>query len=727
MFEYDRKRIRNFSIIAHIDHGKSTLADRLLELTHTVEARDMQAQYLDNMDLERERGITIKARPVTMHYKANDGQIYQINLIDTPGHVDFAYEVSRSLSACEGALLVVDAVQGVQAQTLANVHLAIERNLEILPIINKIDLPSADPDSVKKQIEEVIGIDASSALLISAKANIGIAPILERILVDFPAPQEPSDTLLRALVFDSHYDPYRGVMVYVRIISGEMTKKSLIRFMATGKSFEIQEVGVFAPNEKPTDLLRPGEVGYFVANIKSPSDVKIGDTITLHKNPAPTPLPGFKLISPVVFAGIYPIDSSDFEAVRDALAKLQLNDSALHVEQESSLALGFGFRNWTYALFYIMSELWGSVALSLLFWGFANDITRVSESKRFYAIFGLGANLGMVVSGPIIVLFSDIRSHLPPEVDAWGVTLNWMLTFVVISAFMVMGIYYWINKNVLTDPRFYDATEVKKTKKEKPKLSLKESFLFLARSPYISCLAIIVIGYGIAINLVEVTWKSQLKLQYPNGNEYNAFMGKFSFLTGITTILMMLFVGGNVIRRFGWGIAALVTPAVLLLTGTGFFSFIIFRDSLSGFISMLGTTPLMLAVLFGMAQNIMSKSAKYSLFDPTKEMAYIPLDQESKVKGKAAIDVVGARLGKSGGALIQQVLIVSFGSLAAVTPIIGGILLVIILAWMIAARALNKRFLALTAQKDAEATVKTAPESTEPVLAGASGGPSQTN
>lgn len=385
------------------------------------------------------------------------------------------------------------------------------------------------------------------------------------------------------------------------------------------------------------------------------------------------------------------------------------------------------FRNWTYALFYIMSELWGSVALSLLFWGFANDITRVSESKRFYAIFGLGANLGMVVSGPIIVLFSDIRSHLPPEVDAWGVTLNWMLTFVVISAFMVMGIYYWINKNVLTDARFYDASEVKKTKKEKPKLSLKESFLFLARSPYISCLAIIVIGYGIAINLVEVTWKSQLKLQYPSGNEYNAFMGKFSFLTGITTILMMLFVGGNVIRRFGWGIAALVTPAVLLLTGTGFFSFIIFRDSLSGFISMLGTTPLMLAVLFGMAQNIMSKSAKYSLFDPTKEMAYIPLDQESKVKGKAAIDVVGARLGKSGGALIQQVLIVSFGSLAAVTPIIGGILFVIIVAWMIAARSLNKRFLALTAQKDAEAAIKTAPESAEPVLAGATAGTSQTN
>ncbi len=344
MFNYSRARIRNFSIIAHIDHGKSTLADRLLELTHTVEAREMQEQYLDNMDLERERGITIKARPVTMYYKANDGEIYQINLIDTPGHVDFAYEVSRSLSACEGALLVVDAVQGVQAQTLANVHLAVERNLEILPVINKIDLPAADPESVKKQIEDVIGIDASHALLISAKSGIGIAPVLERILTDIPPPKEPADSQLRALVFDSHYDSYRGVMVYVRVVSGEMTKKSLIRFMATNKAFEINEVGVFAPNEKPTDVLRPGEVGYFVANIKNTADVKIGDTVTLHKMPAAAPLPGFKVISPVVFAGIYPIDSSDFEAVRDALAKLQLNDSALHVEQESSLALGFGFR-----------------------------------------------------------------------------------------------------------------------------------------------------------------------------------------------------------------------------------------------------------------------------------------------------------------------------------------------------------------------------------------------
>ncbi len=344
MFRYDRKQIRNFSIIAHIDHGKSTLADRLLELTHTVEKREMQEQFLDTMELERERGITIKARPVTMYYEAKDGLTYQINLIDTPGHVDFAYEVSRSLSACEGALLVVDAVQGVQAQTLANVHLAIERNLEILPVINKIDLPAADPEGVKKQIEEVIGIDASNALLISAKTGLGVEAVLESILTAIPCPKEPTDSHLRALVFDSHYDPYRGVMVYIRVVSGEIAKKSAIRFMANQKTFEVTDVGIFSPNEKVTEILRSGEVGFFVANIKNTSDVKIGDTVTLHKSPALNPLPGFKVIAPVVFAGIYPVDSSDFEQVRDCLMKLQLNDSALHVEQESSLALGFGFR-----------------------------------------------------------------------------------------------------------------------------------------------------------------------------------------------------------------------------------------------------------------------------------------------------------------------------------------------------------------------------------------------
>ncbi|MBA2368817.1 MAG: elongation factor 4 [Candidatus Protochlamydia sp.] len=344
MDQYNIKNIRNFSIIAHIDHGKSTLADRLLELTNTVAARDMQEQLLDDMDLERERGITIKAHPVTMNYEANNGEIYQINLIDTPGHVDFTYEVSRSLAACEGALLVVDAGQGVQAQSLANVHLALERNLTIVPVINKIDLPSADVEDVRKQIEDVIGLDASDAIGCSAKTGLGVDAVLERILTSVPHPKEPEDDFLRALVFDSHYDTYRGVMVYLRVISGEIRKGSMIKMMVSNKTFEVLEVGKFTPKARPVDQLRPGEVGYMIANIKNTSDVKIGDTITLQKQPAQEPLPGFKVISPVVFAGIYPIDATDFEGLRDALVKLQLNDSALHIEQESSMALGFGFR-----------------------------------------------------------------------------------------------------------------------------------------------------------------------------------------------------------------------------------------------------------------------------------------------------------------------------------------------------------------------------------------------
>ncbi len=360
-------------------------------------------------------------------------------------------------------------------------------------------------------------------------------------------------------------------------------------------------------------------------------------------------------------------------------------------------------RNWTYALFYIMSELWGSVGISLLFWGFANDITKVSESKRFYAMFGLGANFAMLFSGPAIIYFSNIRSKLPAGVDAWGITLNYMIAMVVGSGFLIMGIYWWMNRNVLTDARFYDPAELQRAKKEKPKMSLKESFMYLARSKYILCLAIIVIGYGVAINLVEVTWKGQLKLQYQSPNDYQTFMGYFSTITGAVTILMMLFVGGNVIRRFGWKTGALITPVVLLITGVGFFSFVIFRDALTGFIAMLGSTPLMLAVIFGTMQNVMSKSAKYSLFDPTKEMAYIPLDQESKVKGKAAIDVVGARLGKSGGSLIQQGLIVACGSLSLITPYVAGILFFIIFAWLFAANSLSKRFTQLNAEKEEQA------------------------
>jgi GTP-binding protein LepA len=343
-FKYDIRNIRNFSIIAHIDHGKSTLADRLLELTETIPMREMQAQVLDAMDLERERGITIKAHPVTMIYEAEDGITYKINFIDTPGHVDFSYEVSRSLAACEGALLVIDAAQGVQAQTMANVHLAVERGLTILPVINKVDLPAADVEGVKQQIEDVIGLDTSNALLCSAKIGMGIKEVLERILIDVPAPAQPEDNTLRALVFDSHYDPYQGVMVYVRVISGEITKKTMIKMMMTEKTFEVIDVGIFSPTAKIVDALRPGEVGYISANIKKTSDVKVGDTITSVKDSATEPLPGFRVIAPVVFAGIYPVDTSDFEAVRDALVKLQLNDSALQVEQESSLALGLGFR-----------------------------------------------------------------------------------------------------------------------------------------------------------------------------------------------------------------------------------------------------------------------------------------------------------------------------------------------------------------------------------------------
>lgn len=360
------------------------------------------------------------------------------------------------------------------------------------------------------------------------------------------------------------------------------------------------------------------------------------------------------------------------------------------------------FRNWIYAIFYVLAELWGSVMLSLVFWGFANDITRVSEAKRFYTLFGLGANLALLISGPAIIFVSNIKRRLPEGVDAWGVSINYLMLMVIASGLILMGTYWWISKYVLTDARFYDSSEIKKAKKEKPKMSIAESFLYLAKSKYIGCLALLVIAYGISINLIEVSWKNQLKLQYPDSNDYSAFMGLFSTITGAVTILMMLFVGGNVIRRFGWGTAAQITPVVLLLTGIGFFGFVLFRDNLQGYITMLGTTPLFLAVVIGMVQNILSKSAKYSLFDPTKEMAYIPLDQESKVKGKAAVDVVGARLGKSGGSFIQQGLLVAFGSIAAITPYVAVALLVIIAIWIVAARSLNRQFSVANAAKEAE-------------------------
>lgn len=401
----------------------------------------------------------------------------------------------------------------------------------------------------------------------------------------------------------------------------------------------------------------------------------------------------------ILFFGLF---STVLYPLRDVLHPTELADKLQAALPNGLSGLVAIFRNWTYSLFYIMSELWGSVALSLLFWGFANDTTKVSESKRFYSLFGMGANISLIIAGWCVKKLSALRSAYGPEVDAWQISLNWLMGLVVLSGVAIIATYWWTNRYVLTDPRFVPLAEQKAKKKEKPKLSMKDSFLYLVRSKYMGCIALLVISYGVCINLVEVTWKSQLKLQYPNPNEYNAFMGLFSQVTGVVTIFMMLFVGSNVLRRLGWGVAAQLTPIVLLLTGGAFFAFVIFRDNLGGFIAHFGTTPLMMAVVFGMMQNIMSKSCKYSLFDPTKEMAYIPLDQESKVKGKAAIDVVGARLGKSGGSLIQQGLIIGLGSIAAMTPYVGAVLLVIILVWMASARSLNKQFQALTEQKELE-------------------------
>lgn len=339
-----QRKIRNFSIIAHIDHGKSTLADRILEYTGALTSREMQEQVLDQMDLERERGITIKLQAVALSYKADDGEEYLLNLIDTPGHVDFTYEVSRSLAACEGALLVVDAAQGIEAQTLANVYLALDNNLEILPVINKIDLPSADPDRVKQEVEDVIGLDASEAVLASAKAGIGIKEILEQVVQKVPAPSGDPDEPLKALIFDSHYDPYKGVIVYVRVIDGKIKSGSKIKMMATGKSFEVIEVGAFKPRMTIVDELNVGDVGFIVAGIRHVGDTRVGDTVTDAKNPTAEPLPGYRKINPMVYCGLYPIETSDYTDLREALEKLQLNDASLSFEPETSSALGFGFR-----------------------------------------------------------------------------------------------------------------------------------------------------------------------------------------------------------------------------------------------------------------------------------------------------------------------------------------------------------------------------------------------
>lgn len=338
------QRIRNFSIIAHIDHGKSTLADRLIEYTGTLSKREMEDQVLDSMDLERERGITIKLQTVKLQYKAKDGQIYELNLIDTPGHVDFTYEVSRSLAACEGALLVVDAAQGIEAQTLANVYLALENNLEIIPVINKIDLPSADPDRVKQEIEDVIGLDASEAILASAKTGIGIEDILEAVVQRIPAPQGDDSAPLKALIFDSNFDAYKGAISHVRVMEGRVGKGTQIKMMSHNRVFEVTEVGMYLPAMRLVDELKAGQVGYIAASIKNVTDTQVGDTITDADNPALFSLPGYRKATPMVFCGLYPVDSSDYERLKDALEKLNLNDASLVFEPETSVALGFGYR-----------------------------------------------------------------------------------------------------------------------------------------------------------------------------------------------------------------------------------------------------------------------------------------------------------------------------------------------------------------------------------------------
>lgn len=340
----NKANIRNFCIIAHIDHGKSTLADRLLEYTGALSAREMENQVLDQMELERERGITIKAQAVRLEYTAKDGQVYMLNLIDTPGHVDFTYEVSRSLAACEGALLVVDAAQGIEAQTLANVYLALEHNLEIIPVINKIDLPSADPEKVKHEIEDVIGLDASDAILVSAKTGIGIEDVLEAIVQKVPTPSGKVDKPLRALIFDSHFDAYKGVIAYVRVMDGSIKPGMKLKMMATDKRHEVTEVGIFKPYLANVAELSAGHVGFVAGSIKNVKDIRVGDTITDADSPAAQPLPGYRKITPMVYCGLYPVESNEYDTLRDALEKLQLNDASLLFEPETSVALGFGFR-----------------------------------------------------------------------------------------------------------------------------------------------------------------------------------------------------------------------------------------------------------------------------------------------------------------------------------------------------------------------------------------------
>ena len=380
-------------------------------------------------------------------------------------------------------------------------------------------------------------------------------------------------------------------------------------------------------------------------------------------------------------------------------AKDLLHPHAMADKLQAILPTGFMgliavFRNWMFSIFYILSELWGSVVLSLLFWGFANDITRVKEAKRFYALFLTGANVALLISGPTIRYFANLPKRLAltqTNIDPWGVTINKLMLVVVALGLLIMACYWWVNAKVLTDARFFSQDEQKNSKKSKPKLSMKDSFKFLLSSKYLGLLAVLVISYGIAINLIEVTWKSQLKIQYPHSNDYLAFMGGFSMVTGLVTIFTTMFLGGNIMRKFGWRISALLTPILLILTGISFLGFVTFKGYMPSYIAG-GITLQMFIVLLGAAQNILTKSCKYTFFDPTKEMAYIPLDQESKVKGKAAIDVVGARLGKSGGSFLQAGLIVACGGIAGIAPYVMGVVVMIVTLWMLSANSLSKLF-----------------------------------
>lgn len=376
---------------------------------------------------------------------------------------------------------------------------------------------------------------------------------------------------------------------------------------------------------------------------------------------------------------------------REALHPSVLADSFQAILPQGFMGLVSIFRNWTYALFFELAELWGSFMLSLLFWGFANEITRVSEAKRFYALFGIGANVALFCSGPATIIVSDIRQKVPQGMDPWGVSLNLLMSMVVLAGIGIIALYWWMNRYVLTDSRFYEEKREEKEERKKPKLSLKESLIYLSKSPYMRYLALLVISYGICINIIEMTWKSQLQQLYPNPNDYSTFMGYVSMASGAVTLFMILFAGGNILQRFGWQTAALITPIVLFATGLLFFSLVLWKENSLTLALHLGTTPLMIASLIGTLQNVMTKACKYALFDPSKEMVYIPLDQEQKVKGKAVVDVVGARLGKSGGAFIQQALLIGMGSMSAITPTLACLLIGVTLIWTFGVKSLNER------------------------------------